>query len=498
MKEINRRQFLKYGLGGLAALVVGSEMPWIFDSKVYAAVRVKTLNFHITDAMKEMVTHNAINDARCYFWVYKEDRFPADCPGPIIFATRGDRIEVTITNDLDEDHAFAIPDLGFTTGPIAPGQTVTKSFVVRKSGTYLYYDNLNWPVNRVMGLHGALVVMPKVPARVNARRRITPYDRPSSVIRRLFNDLGSEHYPGLAWEEGDPGTDTPAFRQYVWLIHEASSVLFAEVGDYTPGQDYTAREFVNAFLNDPYADTFHTGIFNRKAQYFTINGQSGYFSHHNPYITPHHRVGEPCMIRCLNAGLHIHSLHIHANHVYVLAENHKFEAVPGQPNNLIWVDTFTLHPLDTYDWLVPYQRPPDVPNERGIGMADAPLAVDPTPVPAPWGPGAGPTTPGETTWPPIQELDMFIPNVGEVMASDPNGNPIDMARRLAPLCYPMHDHSENSQTAQGGNYNLGLMGGIYFTGDRNAPGGVVTFPHSPALHNPGPDGVFPPTVEFNP
>jgi hypothetical protein len=34
----------------------------------------------------------------------------------------------------------------------------------------------------------------------------------------------------------------------------------------------------------------------------------------------------------------------------------------------------------------------------------------------------------------------------------------------------MHDHSEPSQTSQGGNYNTGLISGIYFTGDRRGVG----------------------------
>jgi hypothetical protein len=37
----------------------------------------------------------------------------------------------------------------------------------------------------------------------------------------------------------------------------------------------------------------------------------------------------------------------------------------------------------------------------------------------------------------------------------------------------MHDHSEPSQTSQGGNYNTGLISGIYFIGDRN---GTMNFP----------------------
>jgi hypothetical protein len=49
----------------------------------------------------------------------------------------------------------------------------------------------------------------------------------------------------------------------------------------------------------------------------------------------------------------------------------------------------------------------------------------------------------------------------------------------------MHDHSEASQTAEGGNYNCGLISGVTFTGDRNIKAqmgqgaAVTTFPNAP-------------------
>src|SRR5512140_1762013 len=159
---MKRRDFIKYGMGGLATLVVGTKMPWLMDNPAYAAVQVQTLNFTITDAVKEMVTHEpGNNSATCYFWIYKCDNpdFPPECPGPQIFCTAGDTIQITVTNELDENHAFFIPRL-VDTGPIPPGGTVTKTFTASRAGTYFYYDNLNAPVNRVMGLHGAFVVMP--------------------------------------------------------------------------------------------------------------------------------------------------------------------------------------------------------------------------------------------------------------------------------------------------------------------------------------------------
>ncbi|MBI5101156.1 MAG: multicopper oxidase domain-containing protein [Nitrospirae bacterium] len=460
---MKRRDFLKYGAGSMAALVVGSEMPWLMESRAYAAFQTPTLDLTMTDAMKEMVTHNPTNDARCYFWIYKSNtpNLLPECPGPTIFTTEGDIVTITLRNALDEPHAFYIPGI-FDSKAIAPGATATFRFRALRAGTYLYYDNLNAPVNRVMGLHGALVVMPSA---AHTGHKITPYTVPSPAVQQLFDDFGSSsHWPGLSWEQGDPGSDTPAFRQYVWVCHQASPVLFSEVGNYTPGADYPAAQFINYFMNDAYADTFNTGVFNRKPHFFTISGQSGHFVHNNPYLCPNHRVGEPALVRVLNAGLYTHSMHIHANHVFVTAINGV-----SQPNPL-WVDTMTLHPLDVWDWTVPFMRPPDVPNVRGIGRADTPLT----------------TISGHPAWPPLEELETFFPPVGTLSGGLVG---VDISVQLSPLCYPMHDHSETSQGAQGGNYNCGLISGIVFTGDRNTPGGVTTFPNAPAEH--GPEGTGP-------
>ncbi len=462
--SLGRRDILK-----AAALVVGSKVLGVLDNPAYAQVTVQTLNFHITETVKDMVTHNSVNTAQCYFWIFKEDRFPAECPGPIIFTTVGETIQINVTNDLDEPHAFFIPGV-FDTGPIAPGATFSGSFVPARAGTFMYFDNLNAPVNRVMGLHGAMIVMPSAPL---PGHKFTPYSVPTPAVQGLFDDFGTaEWWPGLAWEEGDAATSTPAFRQYVWLLHQASPNLFAQVGNLGVGQTFDPNAFVQAFLRDPFSPTRA----NRVPQYFTINGQSGHFSHNSPAICPMNRVGEPCLVRVLNAGLWTHSTHIHANHVYVTAVNGVVQ------KRLLWIDTFSAHPMDIYDWAVPFMRPPDIPNTRGIGMPDPGLA-----------------TVAGTTWPPVQELGLFIPAVGQRLASDALGNQIDLAVQMSPLCFPMHDHSEPTQTSQGGNYNCGLISGINFIGDRNTPGGVTTFPGlmtdlALAIHGPSATGPAAPPM----
>ena len=540
---MDRRKFIKLGMGGMAALVVGSGMDWVYDDPAYAAKAAGlVLNFHITDALKDMVTHNSVNSAQCYFWVFKEDRLPAECPGPIIFTTTGATMTINVTNDLDEPHAFSIPALGFTTGPIAVGAKVTKKLKARQAGTFLYYDDMNAPVNRVMGLHGALIVMPKKAARGH---KMTPFDRPGPNVQKLFDDLGTAPWwPGLAWHEGDTATDTPPFRQNIWVMHQASPNLFAAVGDKTPISFTTEggtvfsnanprdpHVFTEAFLHDrfnPVHDPANPQNSNFIAQYFTISGVSGHFAHNSPWTCPYSRVGEPYLIRLLNAGMWLHSTHIHANHVFVLSHNHATDVFPGSLDNPIWVDVYTANPLDTYEWLIPYMRPPDVPNDLGIGRDDLEKSLDVTnsavalagygianPAgPLPFLPADIPAATAQLTWPPEQEMQMFIPNVGSRMVLAQDGvTPIDAAVRLSPICFPMHDHSEPSQVAQGGNYNCGLISGIVFTGDRKGgrPGEVakvLTFADRPTTGDPGipiahgPDcepgfsGVLPPDPQF--
>lgn len=255
-------------------------------------------------------------------------------------------------------------------------------------------------------------------------------------------------------------------------------------------------------------------------QFFTVNGQSGHFNASNPYIVPHLRVGEPCVIRVLNAGLWNHCMHIHANHVYPLRVNGSFNAapdvspatVPGVMDNLLWVDTFGSRPLDVWDWLLPFMRPPDVPNSLGISRTDlsVPLPVQAKPV-SKYGivkkgnrKTHGRTPKGVRTWPPTQELQMAIPPMGT------KAGQFRIHVQLSPLCYPMHDHTEPTQAAQGGNYNSGLIAGLHFTGDRNAPDETTgaltnvptTFPNAPTqsgpdFHDPvqGAAGPLPPFPE---
>ena len=217
------------------------------------------------------------------------------------------------------------------------------------AGTYLYYDNLNPPVNRVLGLHGAFIVLPRMVTgtRSGSGNKTTPYDRPTPKVQKLFNDLGrTAYFPGDPWisvrpnnvppnPAMDPALERFLFRSRIWLFHQIDPIFNAQV---VAGQPVDPKNYL--------------------PRYFSTNGKTGAFAAHDPNIAPVGNIGEPHLIRMLNAGLQTQSPHIHANHVYVTAVNRVVQ------NNVVHIDTFTLKPLDTVDWLLPFIRPPDISGPR--------------------------------------------------------------------------------------------------------------------------------------
>jgi hypothetical protein len=180
-------------------------------------------------------------------------------------------------------------------------------------------------------------------------------------------------------------------------------------------------------------------------------------------------------------------MHIHCNHFYIISVDGVVQGTPDPDDptlagpGLIWVDTFTANPFGEtsykYDLVLPFMRPPDVPNTRGIGRGGCPDPGVPT-----VNQDGQPT--GTTTWPPVEEFDRAY------------GKTILV--RQSPLCYPAHDHSEPSQTAQGGNYNCGVIGGQYIIGDLNIDLPVYeVFDPEMGMSMPLPPQTFPMDMDFH-
>ncbi len=382
---MDRRRFItgvaKAGFGAIALGGVGKAFAGIAGLQVVEAQQ-RVIDLTIGEALVEMADKKQV-----YIWTFKDSRLPLSYPGPAIIGREGELVSLKVTNTLKQPHEFKIQGTTITTGTIAAGKSVTIQFPMPQAGTYLYLDSLQAPINRVMGLHGAIVSLPV--------SGTTPYSNPTAVMQELFNDLGGPLFPGNAW---DPN------RWWIWLFGGIDPVLHAAI---QAGKTYTPAQFLAA----------------AKPRYFTINGKGGYFSAHDPQIAPSGMVGQPGLIRILNAGLASHSPHIHGNHVYMLRATSA--AGIEMPDNLRWVDTSRAAQATTLDWLLPFQLPPDIPERAGC-------------------------------WPPYQELNtnLLVP--------------------ANPMVYPMHCHCEMSQSANGGNYPAGLITHWNITGDAR-PGGVGSF-----------------------
>jgi FtsP/CotA-like multicopper oxidase with cupredoxin domain len=335
MKRINRREFIKMGLSSLSVMAVGSHLniPGMFG-KNQALAQVPAVNLTITDALVEMIDLIPV-----YHWVFADQGGPR-FPGPLIVANEGASVTFNITNALDEPHAVAISGTKINSGLINPGQQASMVFTAPAAGTYIYYDPLNAPVNRVLGLHGVLIVLP-----VGVTNN--PYSNPTLNVQQLFNDFGTTaHFPGNPWN--------PA-RTFVWVVHQIDPLLNAQAQP-AGAPPINRVNFVNQFL----------------PRYFTITGKSGHFVVEDEEITPNGRVGQPALVRIVNTGLVTESLHIHANHVYPVSINGVIQS------NVHYIDTMTSGPMDRIDWLVPFIRPPDIPVKPGNPGANAPFQSQPT------------------------------------------------------------------------------------------------------------------------
>lgn len=284
--EATRREFLKYGAAGLAAVGAYGLVEWA----PRAESQEIALDLFIIQGNVPMVDGTPV-----FMRTFATAAGQATLPGPLIKVLEGDLLTIGVRNTLSEPHSLLVRDV-VDSGPIAPGASTVVRFEAPSAGTYLYQDGVDVPVNRLLGLHGALMTMP--------------------------GDGSSTPYRG-----------GPSFtRQYVWVLSDVDPAW---------GELARAERAIDGSTFLP--------------RYFTINGKSGIDSIEDTAdnIRPHGRVGERCLVRMLNAGLAVHAPHFHGNHPTLLTRD-------GRVLDLQMVkDTFYLGPEERKDVLQPYDLPDD-------------------------------------------------------------------------------------------------------------------------------------------
>jgi hypothetical protein len=303
---MKRRDFLKMGVMAAAGTAVaGGWLAWVPRARASTVSRT----YYITEG-----TIGQPDGTSVYMRGFSDTPSGLNVPGTPFIVQEGDAVNITITNGLQQNHSFTIAGV-VDSGPIAPGETTSLSFSAPSAGSYLYYDGLNAPYNRLIGLHGGMAVMP------------------AGSTNQLY-------------------AGSPTFsQQYFWVFNDIDPAWNAAIqAGGTPTTVYTPR-------------------------YFTINGQSSrppgapgngdpaVDAMANPNTVLHGSVGERTLIRVFNAGLANQSVHWHANHVEWLTQNR-------QVRPAIWrKDVVPLaNNMGAVDVIYPFEAPPDAYPAVTTGM----------------------------------------------------------------------------------------------------------------------------------
>ncbi len=304
---MKRRDFLRVGSAGLVGTALGASglLTWI--PRASAAIVSKT--FYINDGY--VTQPDGVN---VYFRGFSDSSGTLRVPGESLIVQEGDTVRITIHNTLSSSHSFAIDGV-VDSGVIAGGASQTLEFVAGTPGSYLYYDKLNAPYNRVTGLHGGLAVMPAGSAN-------ELYAGSPTFVQQLFwvfNDCDP------AWNEAVRTGATPSstYKPRYFTINGLSSRPPGAPGSGDPSIDSMANR--------------DTALFGS--------------------------IGDRTLVRALNAGMGASAIHTHANHMEWLTDR-------GVIRPHVWKKDiiYLRNNMGKVDFIYPFEAPPDAYPPVTTGM----------------------------------------------------------------------------------------------------------------------------------
>lgn len=160
---MDRREFIKTGLGGLATVAVGGILLDGAASieKAPAAERVEEgiRQFSLNAEIAEIDIGTEFRA-----WTYN-----GRAPGPEIRVKEGEILQVVLENSLPDSttihwHGLPVPNAmdgvpDITQKPIQPGETFVYEFAAKPPGSYLYHSHAGYQLDQ--GLYGALIIEPR-------------------------------------------------------------------------------------------------------------------------------------------------------------------------------------------------------------------------------------------------------------------------------------------------------------------------------------------------
>jgi FtsP/CotA-like multicopper oxidase with cupredoxin domain len=165
---------LTTALTATALAAAASSMPEAFNAAPPSAGRAEISVARLTERPGDEPVDRFTLTARVIqidgreVWAYN-----GTVPGPELHVRQGDRVQVTLVNELPEAttvhwHGLRLPNAedgvaGLTQDAVKPGQSYTYEFVARDAGTYWYHSHQQTGAQIPRGLFGALIVEPARP-----------------------------------------------------------------------------------------------------------------------------------------------------------------------------------------------------------------------------------------------------------------------------------------------------------------------------------------------
>jgi FtsP/CotA-like multicopper oxidase with cupredoxin domain len=213
-------------------------------------------------------------------------------PGPEIRVREGDRVKITLVNELPVGttihwHGVNVPPAmdgpaGLNQAPVEPGETFTYDFIATPAGTRWYHSHTDVATQVMLGLYGAFIVEPK---------------------------HGGTHYD----------------RDYTYILSEWDNELTPDVAS-------------GKAPRGPRDQTLSGGAFGTDE--FLMDGKI-----HEAIPPIVVKEGDKVLLRLINAGTLIHPFHTHGHSFKIVAT----DGNPVPPAAQLTKDTIAVAPGERYD-----------------------------------------------------------------------------------------------------------------------------------------------------
>lgn len=164
-------------------------------------------------------------------------------PGPMIRVTDGDKVRITLKNELPEAtsihwHGLSVPNNmdgvpPFTQKAIEPGETFTYEFTASPAGTYMYHSHVETDKQIPIGLYAPFIIEPQTPEAVK------PAVDEMLMLSEWTIGPDGETYPTMPMAGAEPnyftinGKSFPDTKQITVKVGDVVRLRLATIGQFT-------------------------------------------------------------------------------------------------------------------------------------------------------------------------------------------------------------------------------------------------------------------------